>query len=348
MKPIAGFLSPVESQLLGDGRLERGGRAVERLIRGERIIISRALCHFERITRPPGGLNPKTIQAARLAASARTPFRDAGFYLSWGRTHIGVWSWPKALLSALAERDYTAIPETVLHSSADGLALRACLDGYEGQYWYNGELVASRWWASQPEESDWDTFVRALPDAIYEPLPRPARPLHVGPSSSALITLLDMARRPDPRDLGAIALILVAAPLLYLGGQWISLDGRINAAGEALAQLQRATAEVVEARASVQAARLEMDAYRDALASPHPAEMMAVFAEAAAEADTQLDRALITDRRLEIVLRSTETVSAAGLVEMLEAHPRLSEVRFAPLGQQNLWRIEAAVNGETQ
>ena len=74
-------------------------------------------------------------------------------------------------------------------------------------------------------------------------------------------------------------------------------------------------------------------------------EILAVFAEAAEDAETQLERANITDARLEMVLQSSEALSPAALVELLESHPTLSRVRFAPLGQQNLWRVEAEVGG---
>ena len=55
-----------------------------------------------------------------------------------------------------------AIPETALQARAeDGLHLVRCSDGVEGQFWSNGELESSRWWAQTPSPEQWVEFCRA-------------------------------------------------------------------------------------------------------------------------------------------------------------------------------------------
>lgn len=343
LKRPGGFLSPVSSAVFADSRVERGGRPVDRFIRGERVIISRALTHFELVTRPPGTISPRTVKAAQMAAQARTPFRDAEVYLVWGKTQVGVWSWSKSTLEAFAGSECRAVPETVLHAPAEGLVLRACLDGFEGQLWQDSELLASRWWPYQPAADEWTAFVRGLKGEYPTAVPVPMRAAPVSPSQPPVYRLLQLVQRPARKDLAALAILLLGLPVLFLGGESLNLQASIYRANSELASLQDVTGEVVEARTQARYGASQIAAYSDTLHKPHPMEILAVFAEAAADAETQLERANITDARLEMVLQSSEALSPAALVELLESHPTLSRVRFAPLGQQNLWRVEADV-----
>lgn len=343
-----GFLSPVSSVVYADARTKRGGSAADRFIRGERVVLSRALTHFELVTRPPGSINPRTIQAARMAAQARTPFRDADIYLVWGARHVGVWSWPKSSLESLGKGEFHAVPETVLHAPADGLALRACMEGFEGQLWQDGELTASRWWPYQPGADEWAAFVRGLKGDHVVAVPTPERPALNAPAQPLSYRVLDMVRRPSLKDIAALAVVLLAVPLLYLGGQAISLQTFIMQANGELASLQNVTGDVVEARTQARYSATQLTVYDEILTRTHPMEILAVFAEAAEEAGTQLESANITGRRLEMVLQASEDLTPASLVELLENHPSLSGVRFAPLGQANLWRVEADVEGPEQ
>ncbi|MGY6628138.1 MAG: hypothetical protein ACXIVL_06445 [Oceanicaulis sp.] len=345
LKRPGGFLSPVSSAVFADSRVERGGRPVDRFIRGERVVISRALTHFELVTRPPGAISPRTMKAAQMAAQARTPFRDAEVYLVWGKTQVGVWSWSRSALQDFAGSEYRAIPETVLHAPADGLVLRACLDGFEGQLWQDSELLASRWWPYQPAEDEWTAFVRGLKGEHATAAPVPMRAAQVRPSQPPAYRLLELVQRPARKDIVTLAIIVLGAPILFLGGESLNLQASIFRASNELASLQNVTGEVVEARAQARYGASQIAAYSETLQKPHPMELLAVFAEAAADAETQLERANITDTRLEMVLQSSEALSPAALVELLENHPSLSRVRFAPLGQQNLWRVEADVEG---
>jgi hypothetical protein len=154
-----------------------------------------------------------------------------------------------------------------------------------------------------------------------------------------------MFQHPPLKDLAALAVIILGAPTLYLGGEALKLQASTSRASRELAALQNVTGEVVAARAQARYGASQIAAYGETLKRPHPMEPLAVFAEAAADAQTQLERAVITDKRLAMVLQSSEALSPAALVELLENHPGLSSVSFAPLGQQNLWRVEADIEG---
>lgn len=53
------------------------------------------------------------------------------------------------------------LPESALYPPiADGVRLLQCKSGYEAQLWKAHDLVASRWWASIPDEAAWQNFQR--------------------------------------------------------------------------------------------------------------------------------------------------------------------------------------------
>ena len=53
------------------------------------------------------------------------------------------------------------LPETALQERlSDGLHLIRCAEGFEGQFWSDGELTASRWWAQAPSREQWIEFQR--------------------------------------------------------------------------------------------------------------------------------------------------------------------------------------------
>jgi|GEM_PF-2828580 len=334
------FPTPVNSHVTASGSIDRRGSAAQRLMRGERVVISRRHCHFESISAPSGRRDMRSIQAAKLAARARSPFKSPCVKLVWSNGRIGIWSWPSSLLEPLGDAEFEAIPESALDAPAEDAVLRRRTGGFEGQVWHNGSLVASRWWDHEPDENQWSRFVRATPATGPEDA---AASADTEGSGLAELTerLTDVVSRAKPRDYAALAVVLFAVPFLYFGGQWLRASQQAAALEREIATLASSTSDVVEARAAALETSGQLQAYAALLETPHPAAAIAVFAEAADGFDATLQSFTIRDNAIEIELAGNSDLPLASLVEQLEDSAVLEAVRLEAGNRADIWRIFA-------
>lgn len=339
--------SQARTIVYADGVIKRGGTPATRWIYGEQIIISRGLCHYERMTKLASGLSLRAIQAVRLSANARTPAPDPGFHFDDRGQELGVWSWDKSILDPLGDFDGQVIPESLLHDPLDqGTRLIACIDGVEGQIWQNGQLKHSRWWPNAPSPSDWALFLRAaryegtsdMPETTQlEFLPTPPRS-----------NLFERALQFDGlhwRDIAAIIVFLLLVPSLYLGGQWVSLSFEHNRLSRQLAELSEASAPLVEAQRSVQATSAELAAYSQELNYVHPGQLMAALIGIADAQSIFLEEFDLREGTITAVLNAedNEAFSPSDLVTALEANQEFQDVSVEPGRGSGRWQITAQI-----
>jgi hypothetical protein len=339
MSQSSRFLKPVDSRVTAAGSIDRRGTPLRRLVVGERVVLSRRHCHFESIPAPAGQRDMRAIQAAKLAARARSPFKDPDIRLVWSGGRVGIWSWPKNILEPLAGAEVDIVPESLLDPVAEGEVLRRRDGGFEGQVWQGGQLAASRWWDHEPDEAQWRRFVRAVP-AFGDTSERTDVKGDV--DIAALVNRAgDAVSRIRARDYLALAILLLLVPALYLGGQWLRATMTADALERELATLAESSSEVVAARAESMALAGTLQTYAELLEAPHPAAALAVFAEAAAGFDATLETFAVRDGRMEIELAGNSDLPLASLVEALEDTPVLRDVRLEPGGRPDRWRIFA-------
>lgn len=341
---LRGFPSQPRTRVRADGRHERGGSRLRRLLLGEQYVISRGLCHYEIMPTPPGRPGLKAVQAARLAAKARTPIRDPQVHLDWHDDWIGVWSWPRSVMDHALDFEGRAFPETVLQNPDTGPRLVSCMDGYEAQVWENGILFASRWWPNRPDSAAWRGFLRGAralvdtPEAAIEQVTWSAAPARQ-PLALQLVAL----RNTGWRDAAAIALILLAAPTLFFTGQLVHLQLQKSALSSEVSGLQAVTSELGAARGRTQQAVAELNAYANRIDRVHPVELLAVFAETTAQFETDLEEFAVRQNELSIVIAAPTDFAPARLVEALEALPAVTGVLLEPGRRPGQWRILASV-----
>jgi hypothetical protein len=143
----------------------------------------------------------------------------------------------------------TVLPETALQARReDGLHLIGCLEGVEGQFWAEGELKASRWWAEAPTPEQWLEFVRATGVVVHAlpgvpPLEQPAWRSRAWTNSGAG---LELERRGREAALAGAALVLAA--YAYLGGALVRDARSLAAVDNRLGEAQHRAAPVITDR----------------------------------------------------------------------------------------------------
>lgn len=141
-------------------------------------IIARSLCHYKYFA-----LNelPENRWEEALTVKIRqwSPFVNYAEYIVWQNDAVFVWVWDTELQQQSMEqvglKTVRCFPETILRPVADhdGAYLLACLEGYEGQIWQAGKLIASRWWLNTPSLREWSQFLRAHSLAAIAEVPTP-------------------------------------------------------------------------------------------------------------------------------------------------------------------------------
>lgn len=121
--------------------------------------------------------------AVRAQLQAWEPWPECVYLVAWQQNDQALafavdGRWLSGLLKDLdgiATLPVVLWPETLMRVPlADGTRLLRCLDGYEGQSWHGGVLLASRWWKTAPDGLEWTTFLRSLGAAIGSETTAPA------------------------------------------------------------------------------------------------------------------------------------------------------------------------------
>ena len=321
--------------------IERGGTALQRFLLGEQVIISRALCHFEPAAAPRARSDFRALQAVELAKTARTPYRNPAYHLDWGEGSVGVWSWPADLTDKLDGFEGRAAPETVLKDRGDGPRLVRCLDGFEGQVFENGELVASRWWPLQPDETQWRSFVRGARGDIDAGSPAPITlDMAAAARPAPLLQRLDGLRRSGWRDIAALAVVAFLAPGLFLAGQAVHLCLQARSLSSELEVLREDAAELSAARSAAQQSIATLQTYSAAIDTPHPAFLLAEFIDVITQFEADLSEFEVRDGRLTAAISTPSGFQPAPLVQALENGTLFSELRIEPGRGVDQWSIQ--------
>jgi len=187
-------------------------------------------------------------RALMVKLEAWQPFTLPAYWSGWHQGMAHVWAWSDDEVEHQLYPNETAVPETVLYPlQQDGVRVLEVTDGFEGQLWRQGQLILSRWWSKQPDESQWSRFLRAGgqpagPRPAPEALAWTARPWL---SSAAGSSLWWVAH--ERQLVTGIAAVL----FLTLGwqvGQWWQVQQRLSENREQLDELRSAAADELAAR----------------------------------------------------------------------------------------------------
>ncbi|TKS52808.1 hypothetical protein E4582_11245 [Luteimonas yindakuii] len=129
---------------------------------GVEWVVPRARCQYHRAEF--SGLTPRRRQAAAaLAARQHETAPTARSQVAWSGAVAHIWVWSEnADEAAPPGAEFAWTPESLLRPAPalDGVRLLRLVDGFEGQYWRDGVLRASRWWGEPPRADAWGRFLR--------------------------------------------------------------------------------------------------------------------------------------------------------------------------------------------
>lgn len=347
-----GVIKPIRTTLSKDGVQQPLGDAPWReSVSGRQIVLSRGLCAFNLIRLDKKLSAQRQRQAAELQALAKAPFEDPGLYIVIEDGAAQAWSWDRAFVedkTGLPSR--LCVPETILHPAADGVVLRDCIDGFEGQHWVGGYLQQSRWWPYRPTTHDWRLFQSSLQGAVEiggasipaaTPVNLATEPLRSN-NRRPLISTLKSLRPMTVAVLASwIILPLLAfhlVSLLVISQQTSSLRNDVTALQQELGPKRLAATQLGQIQT-------ELEAYAERLNVVSPLPGFSAILTRVAAAQGTIQSASLVDSNLAVTFRVSEPINQVEWVRELEATPALREVSVFPSIRMGDWAVEATLVG---
>lgn len=313
------------------------------------VIISRALCAFERIRSNPDVSTFKRRRAAELQARLNSPFDTPGLYLTESGTDYIAWTWDATEFekkSGLPSR--FGIPETAGVRLSDGVHLLRSIDGFEGCLVRDGELMQSRWWPHEPTEGDWRLFLASARERFGETdLPSASIPhlnanhlTHVASAQPALSRVMGLPLSTQMSWLSLLILPIAAFICVYL------LAGMVNnqMIASEVAQMEEALADKRATANQLRRAQTQAQAYAALSQNVSYLLPISTILEKVDGIEGDARSIRIFDNQMEFVFRHSEAgFDPVSWVRELENDPLLSDVSIVPSTQRQEWVIEAQI-----
>ena len=324
-------------------------------------VLSRALCSFARVRLTDN--NAKARAAAKLSVAFRQGYEDPHTRLAKDASdplRAGVWSWDGGFIFGHDTVAKTAriIPETLARVPFDhGARLIRCIDGFEGQVWRDGALIASRWWLNQPMARDWQHFLRAAQAPMEnesveapEPVDAPFRadlPFVDFEPANLKLTFA-------PARIAATAACLFVMVGAFEVAQFVTHEAAAAVSREQIKSTLDENSAAIEARRTALTTLGELEAFADVgTTKPVALAFIAVASEFPAET-TRISNFRVSDGQLNVRINVNEDgdVDIPDLVARLEKNIILKDVFIERRNERMLgltanMDIEAAASVDT-
>jgi hypothetical protein len=303
-------------------------------------VLSRTLCRFNRfdLTRLPAA---KRKAALALQLPQWSPYSDSAYAIAWQNGFASVWCWDSARIDAEIQKhgktpkSQQKIPETLLRAPLSaGLRLIKCLDGVEGQYWQDAQLIASRWWPQRPDEQAWLSFQRDCGIAseqqettsVLQALPLQLRPWIKIATASGATDDLPLA---EVALYGVLTLVLGVATVV-LGMQYYQIERAIAQRNSDLVAIKGKAGPVFAARESALSALTRLKSIDAIEPYPQPLVLMAALAETLPKDSGAFVREWdMTGNRLKVAIKSPDAnIAGADYVQALEKTGRFGDIQI--------------------
>lgn len=324
------------------GKLSLDRSVLNSLLGGSETVVSRRLCIFNSKIFATGRIGRDLINSVILDAVAQANCANPGLFLHVDGRVVNCWTWDRDQIEALSGNPARhAVPETLYHPRADGVVLRQCLEGYEGQMWSGGVLRVSRWWAQSPGPEDWAHFCRAagngdpsgMPkiDNGYDPkLNRPRNRM----------TAPNLLRQISSKEYLLAAGALAALPALYFGVRNLAIETDLARTTSVHAELTEQTQEQRTIVSELTRVNTELANIREAMVSSAPLPAVAEAMKAVDDIGGTTEVVNLSGDEVNLTFNSARPFSERGLVEALEAAPGLKEASVSQQGQTTRWIID--------
>lgn len=311
---------------------------LRKLFGGSQYVLSRAACAFRYQKLEGRKPSRELLQAIALEADLSGASERTGIYITCKGGHLQVWTWDASLFGLLPDPvNLKIVPESLLHEPGDGLVLRQCLEGFEGQVWQDGILVASRWWKQAPGLDTWIQFCRAsgltgVEQVRAVPVPEEAALASDAPPPNRTPVRTQVRHLSWSHAVLAV-LGFVLLPAGYFAARNLAITSELGRLEAERSELSLVTAGRQVENRSLMALRQTLDPFVAEVRSNDPLTGLADTIELLMLDQINIERFQFSEGMLELVFEGSRDYSEPDLVRRLEAIPSASNVRIDPLGR---------------
>lgn len=222
----------------------------------------------------------KRADALKYQILSSSPWPNPEYQVAWYQGYAQLWLWPHLVEEQGSSKALASHAETVFWQppSSDGLFLYGCATGFDLQYWQQGRLQASQWFASEPEFARQQWFARSqglsLGDSLKaqtpQQLPQPWPSVRINPVQG-------LAKQPGGvLRWGAFAFLLIASLQLTALAQWSWQSASYQNQRQ---QLEQELGNVLQQRTSAREALVRYQQLEPLLESINPLHIQQLVTE---------------------------------------------------------------------
>ncbi|MDR3415417.1 MAG: hypothetical protein P4L83_04445 [Nevskia sp.] len=318
-------------------------------------VVARSLCRFFQVPLLPEAPIKKQLEALALHIQRASPFEETGSHYDLGPRFIGVWVWDQgavrsaALGSGIDLGRVPVLPESALVPKADdGVRLLHTLEGFEGQYWSEGCLTASRWWPDAPDERGWLLFQRGAsvpPQRTLDGTPAAVRPdwleqpwTRMRPAGSMQLPQIHSA---------LLAAGFAAAILMiygYFGAKYLRATYDVHTLNRDIAARSAEIEPLLQDRAAAQEHLSSIRMLQDLDKYPGQVSLMASVAAKLPHNETHLSDWNYDGGQLQFTVTARHPLDSLYFVKAMEQVPGFKKVAVERAGNENSLLIRLSVS----
>lgn len=103
----------------------------------------------------------KRRDALKYQIGSHSPWAQTSYQVAWQQGYAQLWLWPAELISSANKATICHVEAVFWPVADDGLRVMQCAHGYDLQFWQQGRLQASRWYAETPDLTQQQWFARS-------------------------------------------------------------------------------------------------------------------------------------------------------------------------------------------
>ncbi len=333
---------------------QRKSGIVSELLGGRQLILSRRLCSFKSKVIEGQEFTTRMASALVLETLAYSSFSKTGIYITCVNGMVNIWTWDISQIEKLTDLPVRhAVPETLFHTPMHGFSVRACLEGYEGQFWENGVLRSSRWWAELPSVQAWNNFVRAGGGNFSDQVQVEPDSVVVGFEKNAKIAKnrvpLAHRLRQFPLSIGlwvGAAFLSVIVVFFIARNIVVEVERQKYVAEKSV--LDEATREKRELRRQLISNEKELDTYYSLVPNEEPISAITSIFEILTDIGAEVLQIELSESRIEVRFNAEGKWSQRDLVQQLEASDYLEDASVSRVGLTGIWVVSASMGGANE
>lgn len=288
--------------------------------------------------------NGKRQDALKYQISSHSPWSQVNYQVAWHGGYAQLWLWPSAIFAGSASAAVCHAEPVFWPTMNDGLRLVKCANGFDLQYFVEGRLQASRWYASEPDLTQQQWFARSQGQRLGGLLPVQSLQISTQPWPSVRINpLAGLLQHPAQlvRWGGFLLLLVISLETLALL-QWRGQAQQYQTQRE---QLELQLSNVLEQRNQARYALSEFDKIKPLLAGVDPLLVQQIVtSRLATVVDYQIVSWSRQDLQVELIIEA-QVDSVLSIVNAVRG-AGISDVQIEPSHREKQYRLQLTLAPE--